>query len=82
MSDRRPPDGTGRQSTRALARDSDYRLEAGGNDPAPGGAELDALFVSQGVPDDLPLVLAAARAREPPQHGDDAPVPTALLRRP
>ena len=59
VSDRRPPAELVEEQ-RAL-HGIPYRLEAGGNDPAL-AEQLNALFVSQGVPDDLPL-LAAARAR-------------------
>jgi UDP-N-acetylmuramoylalanine--D-glutamate ligase len=62
VSERKPIDAL-REPIRALGG-IPIAIEAGANDPGLAG-RVDALFVSQGVPDDLPL-LAAARDRGVP----------------
>ncbi len=62
VSERKPIDAL-RESIRALGG-IPVAIEAGGNDPGL-AARVDALFVSQGVPGDLPLLAAARDAGLP-----------------
>ncbi len=62
VSEARPPERL--VEAREALRGIPFTLQAGGNDPAL-AAQVDVLFVSQGVPDRLPL-LEAARARGVP----------------
>ncbi|MCY3919920.1 MAG: UDP-N-acetylmuramoyl-L-alanine--D-glutamate ligase [Chloroflexi bacterium] len=62
VSERKPIDAL-RESIRALGG-IPVAIEAGGNDPGL-AARVDALFVSQGVPGDLPLLTAARAAGVP-----------------